>query len=252
MKKKVLVIGAVAATALVGGGLALAHSAGFGPGGCGGPQMHGQMGPGMHGQYGYGPRGPMGPGTQGQYGPGPQGPMGPGQYGPGMHGQYGYGPQGQGMQGQGMQGQYGPGYGPMGPGMQGQRGPGFHGGPRFAAFDPARIDSLKTELGITTAQEPAWSKYTKTVQDAATAMQKARADIATEAGKTGPQDRFAVGTKMREQAQKQFETVKTAANELLTTLDDAQKTKAQQVLPGLAFGPGMANAGGPGWHRPWR
>ena len=241
MKKKILVIGAVAATTLVGGGLALAHSAGygpgFGPGGCGGPQMHGQMGPGMHGQYGYGPRGQMGPGMQGQYGPG-------------MQGQYGPGPQG--PMGPGMRGQYGPSMrGQYGPGMQGQRGPGFHGGPRFAAFDPARIDSLKTELAITTAQEPAWTKYTKTVQDAATAMQTARTEIATEAGKAGPQDRFALGTKMREQAQKQFETVKTAANDLLTTLDDAQKAKAQQVLPGLAFGPGMANAGGPGWHRPW-
>ena len=234
MKKKTLVIGAVAAATVLGGGFALAHSVGqgrggFGPGGCPGQQMHGQMGPGMHGQYGPGPQGQMGPGMRGQYGPGPHGQMGPG-----MQGQYGPGPRGQ-----------------MGPGMQGQRGPGFQGGPRFAVFDPARLDKLKTEFGITAAQEAAWTKYTKTVQDAATAMQKARADIATEAGKAGPQGRFAFGTKMREQAQKQFETVKTAANELLTTLDDTQKTKAQATLPGLAFGPGMANAGGPGWHRPW-
>lgn len=236
MKKKTLVIGAVAAATVLGGGFALAHAAGYGqrgygPGGCGGPQMHGQMGPGMHGQYGAGPRGPMGPGMQGQYGPGPHGQMGPG-----------------------MQGQYGPGpHGQMGPGMQGQRGPGFQGGPRFAAFDPARLDTLKSELGITAEQEAAWSNYTKTVQDAATAMKTARTELTKDADKVR-QERFAARTKMREQAQAQFKTVKTAADELLAKLDDAQKAKAQQTLPGLAFGPGAWHAAGPGpgWHRPWR
>ena len=71
-------------------------------------------------------------------------------------------------------------------------------------------------------------------------------------GTEAQQERFAARTKMREQAQKQFETVKTAANELTAKLTDAQKAKAQQVLPGLAFGPGMARAGGPGWHHHWR
>ncbi|MGE3870949.1 MAG: Spy/CpxP family protein refolding chaperone, partial [Pseudorhodoplanes sp.] len=99
--------------------------------------------------------------------------------------------------------------------------------------------TLKKELGITTAQEPAWTKYAKTLQDAATAMKTARESVNPEAiGKLGPQERFAFATKMREQAQKQHDAVKAAANELLTTLDDAQKTKAQQTLPGLAFGPG--------------
>lgn len=209
MKKKILVIGALAATTIVAGGVALAQSAGYGPDhgphGWGGPHMHGQMGPGMHGQYGPGPHGPQGSDMQGR----------------------------------------------RSPGMQGQFGPGRHGGPRFAAFDPARFDTLKTELGITAEQETAWSKYTKTVQDAATAMKTARAEFTKDADKVR-QERFAARTKMREQAQKQFETVKTAADELLATLDDAQKAKAQNTLPGLAFGPGARHAAGPGWHRPWR
>ncbi len=284
MKRKNLVIGAVAATAVIAGGFAMAHSAGYGPGygpgGCGGPGMFGQNGPGrqgpwgqgMQGQYGPGPHGPMGPGMRGQYGPGPQGPMGPGmqgQYGPGpqgpmgpgMQGQYGPGPRG--PMGPGMQGQYGPGpQGPMGPGMQGQYGPGrmgpgygqrgagFHGGPRFAMLDPARLDTLKTELGITAEQEPAWTTYTKTVQDAATAMKTSREAFTKDADQVR-QERFAARSKMREEAQKQFTTVKTAADELLAKLDDAQKTKAQATLPGLAFGPGAQHGFGPGWHRPW-
>ena len=43
---------------------------------------------------------------------------------------------------------------------------------------------------------------------------------------------------MREQGQKQFGAVKTAADELLATLDATQKAKATDILPGLAFGPG--------------
>lgn len=219
MNKKKLLIGAVAATTVIAGGLAVAHSAGYGPGygpgGCPGPQMQGQYGPGPHG--------PMGPGMRGQYGPSPRGPMGPG-----------------------MQGQYGPGpHGPMGPGY-GQRGPGFQGGPRFAAFDAAQLDKLKTDLGITAEQEPAWTAYAKSVQDAATTMKTARAEMYK-----AQQERIAAQTKMREQAQQQFKTVKTAADGLLGKLDDTQKAKAQATLPGLAFGPGP-HAGGPGWHRHWR
>jgi hypothetical protein len=214
MKKKTLVIGAVAAATVLGGGFALAHSAGqgrgfgpgYGPGNC--PGQQGQMGPGMRGQYGPGPHGPRGHGMQGQRGP-------------------------------------------HGPAMQGQFGPGRHGGPRFAAFDPARLDTLKSELGITAEQEAAWTQYTKTVQDAATAMKTARAELTKDAEKAR-QERFAARTKMREKAQEQFKTVKTAADELLTKLDDAQKAKAQNTLPGLAFGPGARHAAGPGWHRSGR
>jgi hypothetical protein len=134
----------------------------------------------------------------------------------------------------------------MGPGM----GPGMmRGGPGLKFADPAQIETLKKELGITTAQEPAWTKYAKVLQDAAAAMNTAREAVNPETiSKLGPQERFAFATKMREQAQKQHDSVRTAANELLATLDDAQKTKAQQTLPGLAFGPGPmrgAFMGGP-------
>lgn len=139
--------------------------------------------------------------------------------------------------------------GMMGPGMMGagMHGPmvRMHGGRGVAQFDQSRIDSLRTELAITAAQEPAWTKYTKAIQDAATAMTTVRAgvDPAT-IGKMTPQDRFAFMTKMREQGQKQFDAVTTAADELLATLDDAQKAKAQDILPGLTFGPMHAAAMG--------
>jgi hypothetical protein len=64
MKKKVLVIGGIAAATVLIGGWALAQSPGHGPGGMRGMGMHGQMGPGMRGQMGSGMMG-MGPGMMG-------------------------------------------------------------------------------------------------------------------------------------------------------------------------------------------
>ena len=62
MKKKVLVIGGIAAATVLVGGWAFAQSPGHGPGGMrghgngyawpDGPGMQGQMGPGMRGQMG--------------------------------------------------------------------------------------------------------------------------------------------------------------------------------------------------------
>ena len=143
----------------------------------------------------------------------------------------------------------GPGPGSMGPGMMGM-GPGLmHGGAGFAFADAGQLDALKKELAITPAQELAWSKYIATLKDAAAAMKTARESVepATVRGMT-PQDRFAFMSNMREAGQKQFDTVRIAADELLATLDDTQKAKAKEVLPGLAFGPGFmhgANMAGP-------
>ena len=136
----------------------------------------------------------------------------------------------------------------MGPGMKGmdtdrhdeRHGPGMmHGGPGQTFADPARIDALKAELAITPAQEPAWTKYAKAVQDAAASMKTTRESVDPDVvSKMTPADRFAFVTKMREQGQKQFGAVKAAAEELLATLDATQKAKATDILPGLAFGPG--------------
>jgi hypothetical protein len=81
MKKKILLIGGIAAVVVLAGGWALAQSADHGHGMHGmGMGMHGQMGPGMHGQRGQGMGDQMGPGMRGQMGPGMMG-MGPGMMG---------------------------------------------------------------------------------------------------------------------------------------------------------------------------
>jgi hypothetical protein len=128
----------------------------------------------------------------------------------------------------------------MGPGMMKGMGPGMmHGRPGAAFAEPPRMETLKSELGITAAQEAAWSNYAKAVQDAAAAMKTARESVEPGAvSRMTPAERFAFVSKMREQRQKQFEAVRTAASELLAVLDEAQKAKAGDLLPGLASGRG--------------
>jgi hypothetical protein len=191
MKKKALVIIAIAVTTVLAGGWALAQTVGQGTMGFGPPFMRGQgpdgMGPGMMKRMGHGP------GT--------------------------------------MKG--------MGPGIKGM----MHGRAGLGFADPAHLETLKTELKITPAQEQAWSKYAKAVQDAAATMKTTREGVDPEAvGKMTPADRYAFVSKMREQGQKQFGAVKSAADELLATLDATQKAKANDILPGLAFGPPMRGA----------
>ncbi len=217
MKKKTLIIGAIAATTTLVGGWALAQTVGQGPMGFGPPFMHGQgadgMGPGMMRGMHHG----MGPGMM----KGMDHGMGPGM----MHG--------------------------MGPGMMKGMRPGtMHGRGGLGFADPAQIDQLKAELGITPAQEGAWTKYAKAVQDAAATMKTTREGVDPEAvSKMTPADRYAFVSKMREQGQKQFGAVKSAADELLATLDATQKAKATDILPGLAFGPGPMRGAFAGEHK---
>jgi hypothetical protein len=201
MMKKALAISAIAITTILAGGWALAQSAGQGPMGIGPPFMRGQ-----------GPDG-MGPGM-----------MKGMDHGPGMMGMdHGMGPDM--MKGHGMMKG-------MGPGM-------MHGRAGSGLAEPAQLETLKTELKITAAQEQAWSKYAKAVQDAAATMKTTREGVDPEAvTKMAPADRYAFVSKMREQGQKQFGAVRAAAEELLATLDAAQKARATEILPGLAFGPG--------------
>jgi hypothetical protein len=119
---------------------------------------------------------------------------------------------------------------------------GMHRGPMAGPFaDTTRLDAFKKELGITTAQEPAWAAYAKTLQDTAGAMKSRHQGM--DMGKMhamSEKDRQAMMAGMHEQGQKSFQAVKAAAEKLLMALDETQKTKARESLPGLrAAGPGM-------------
>ena len=136
------------------------------------------------------------------------------------------------QQGSGFgQGHMGMGHG-MGPGMMMGKG---HG-PMTGTFgDPvARLAALNTEIGITPAQQIAWDAYVKVVTETAGAMQAHRGHATPDAiHKMEPKQRQDFAATMQTQRQNAFAKVKAAAEDLLAQLDDAQKAKARDNLPGL-------------------
>jgi hypothetical protein len=91
-------------------------------------------------------------------------------------------------------------------------GPGMMGS---AFADPTSdLASIKQQLGITEKQGAAWDAYTKAVGDSAASLQAAM-------------------TQIHDQHRQAFQTLRTAADQLVAALDDTQKQKAQEVLPGL-------------------
>jgi hypothetical protein len=226
--KKTLVIGGIAATAVLVAGWALAQSPGYGPGGFGpgfGPRFSQEGGP-----YG------MGPGMMRDRGGG---------WGPGYRQDEGRG--------------WGPGMGPMH-----RMGRGMMGGGPGSFLDTERLDAMKRDLAVTPAQEAVWIKYSKAVQDAAAAAKETRSSVDTDAvAKMSRAERYDFFAKLHEQRWQQHQAVRTAARELFATLDEKEKDVAEDTLPGLGgfgpragfgpgggFGPGMMHggrSGGPGW-----
>ena len=129
-----------------------------------------------------------------------------------------------------------------GAGVEGMMGMG-HGGMATAFGDPARFDALKTELGITATQEPAWAEYTNTLRETAASMRASHENVDMNAAhRMSDEDRLAFMKGMHEQRDNAFGTVKAAAEKLLAALDDTQKAKAKEILPGVAT-PGHAMMG---------
>lgn len=120
----------------------------------------------------------------------------------------------------------------MGPGMMGQG----HGPMMGNVGDPStRLAALKTELGIRPEQTAAWDAYAKVVTDTAVERRDHRANIDRDAIRAmTPAERLQHATAMQQQREAGSAKVKVAAETLLTTLDDAQRTKAQATLLGLA------------------
>ena len=125
---------------------------------------------------------------------------------------------------------------PMGPGGAGA-GPGMMGpGPGLGRgfTDPAGyLDALKTGLGVTSQQEPAWRDYADTVQGVATQMQGAHQIMYEAMGTATWEERRDMMNRMFEARQQAFTTVHEAAQKLLPSLTPAQRTLASTCLPGL-------------------
>ena len=134
--------------------------------------------------------------------------------------------------------QTGPGRGPMrgrGRGMMGGGGS-MMGAPWTTG---SYLESLKGELGITAAQEPAWKEYTDTVSGAAETMQAMHQTMYESMGTASWEERQNMMNAMLQARQGAFDSVREAAQKLTAALDPEQKKRADQALPGLVYGRGM-------------
>jgi hypothetical protein len=109
--------------------------------------------------------------------------------------------------------------------------------------DPASyLDRLKTVLGITLAQEPAWNDYTDTVKGVAWQMQRVHQMMHDVIDTATARERRAMMNRVLQARQRSFDMVHGAAEELLAALEPTQRTKAADRLPGLS-GPGYGTSG---------
>lgn len=124
-----------------------------------------------------------------------------------------------------------------GPGMMGGgMGPGMMGGYWNTA---SYLDGLKTRLGITAGQEPAWKDYSDTVTGVGEQMQALHQTMFEAMGTASWQERRDLMNSMFQSRQQASDSVHQAATKLMAILDPVQKARAQQILPGLAYGRGM-------------
>jgi hypothetical protein len=95
-------------------------------------------------------------------------------------------------------------------------------------------DALKKTIGITEDQEEAWATYAKVLKSTVDTMRSKHEGVDKSAVRAmSDQDRQAFRTAMQKQGQETHATLKAAAEKLIASLDDEQKTKAKETLPGL-------------------
>jgi hypothetical protein len=122
-------------------------------------------------------------------------------------------------------------------------GPGMMGG--FGDTE-SYLASLKSELAISANQEAAWKDYAGAVSGAHARMEGHHQSMFDAMGTATWRERRNMMNRMFETRKEAFDSVHEAAVHLMTVLTPAQQTKAQGILPGLAFGRGMMERRGHG------
>lgn len=126
-----------------------------------------------------------------------------------------------------------------GPGMMGG-GRGGGGMMRGGAWtSETYVASLKNELAITPAQEPAWKEYAETLDGVAEQMEGLHQTMYDAMGTASWEERRDMMNTMFAARQQAFDQVHAAATKLLASLTPEQRAKAQDSLPGLASPRGM-------------
>jgi hypothetical protein len=154
--------------------------------------------------------------------------------------------------GWGMRGGMGMGYMEPGMGPGHGRGPAFGRGPGYGpggvgapgAFLENRLAGLKSELGITPAQEGAWNAFAEESKNQAEAMAKLHETMRESAASTLP-ERLELRNQMWKQREARSEAMTKKTKELYATFTAEQKSIADRRMSG--FGAGMGGGPRAGW-----
>ena len=120
-------------------------------------------------------------------------------------------------------------------GMGSHMGSGMMG--RVFADPSGYLASIKQDLRITEAEGPAWDAYAKAVQDAVAPLKSLHDSTGMKEmhdATNGP----TVMAQLHDQHRQAYEKLRTAADQLVASLDEGQKQKARGTLAGLASGEG--------------
>ncbi len=102
-------------------------------------------------------------------------------------------------------------------------------------FSEHRLEALKSELGITAAQEDVWKTYMTAVQSAADGMRSTHQTMMDRGSfKTLP-ERLDAQAAMMASRQDVMKTVREATLALYEKLDEAQKKKADDLILGMGM-----------------
>ena len=156
-----------------------------------------------------------------------------------------YGAPGYGM-GYGMMGGAGPGYG-MGGGMMGGYGPGYGMGPQamlngYAGNTDEGFAALKSDLGITETQDPAWQTFVDNARQRNENRQAWFAKMQEARSAGSAPELLAQQTELMQQRQAEMQANAAALKNLYATLTPQQKSIADQRFGGF----------GPGWNQSYR
>ncbi len=128
-------------------------------------------------------------------------------------------------------------------GRQGERSENRGGPAQGRVWDPARLDSVKKEIGITAAQEETWTKYAETMKSVADARKARRESMDRDAIlRMSTEEHRKFRDSMIEQRRKEQDSVNAAVDAVIKSLDEKQVAIAKEVLPGYNFGARMRGA----------
>jgi LTXXQ motif family protein len=102
-------------------------------------------------------------------------------------------------------------------------------------FNEHRLEALKAELAITSAQEDAWKVYVTAIESAGDAMRQTHMSMMDKSAPATLPERLAMQENFMTMHQDSMKSVREATLTLYAKLDETQKKKADELILGMGM-----------------